>query len=394
MTKIHSLSILTVIGIIISGCAAAGSSGSQTASLPGSNGGAGAAGNDPSVSGAQVDPLQGGTLPEVATGGAGAGTGATAGMDKDVCAETKVNITRNPINVILVVDRSSTMIMSRFGNYNTRWDALTAALMGDPDGLVRQYEKIVRFGYEGFTGFPGDPTGLTCPDLDSVPYEIMNYDTIKPVYDASRPADLFAGAIGQTPTGESLKIVIDNLENQFTSTPDVLGGGPFILILATDGEPDTCADPNTDGSPAATQGVVDQVTRAFGLGIRTYVLSVGAETSDSHLSAVANAGVGGTNAPFWKADNDQGLKDALAAIIGEALSCELALDGYILDRYKACEQGTVVINSEPLECNNQANGWRVVDNYHIELTGQACTTLKSSPAVILEASFPCGIIIG
>ncbi len=140
--------------------------------------------------------------------------------------------------------------------------------------------------------------------------------------------------------------------------------------------------------------MVDQIARAYGLGISTYVLSVGADTSDAHLQAVANAGVGGTNAPFWKADNDQGLRDALAAIIGEALSCQLALDGEIIDPVKACEEGTVVINNEQLQCNNPSNGWRVVDPTHIELTGEACTTLKSSPAVILEASFPCGIIIG
>ncbi len=250
MTRMHSLLIFVAAVsslVFISGCSATGASGGQKEALPGS-GSEAQAGN--ANGGEVVDPTISGVGGAI-TGGSGADNGGSGGRI-DECARTEVNITRNPINVIMVVDRSTTMIMSRFGNYNTRWEALRAALMGDPDGLVRQYESIVRFGYEGFTGFPGDLTGLTCPDIDSVPYEMMNYDTILPVYDASRPADLMMGAIGQTPTGESLKIIIDNLENQFNTTPDVLGGGPFILILATDGEPDTCADPNTDGSPAAT----------------------------------------------------------------------------------------------------------------------------------------------
>jgi hypothetical protein len=394
MTKMHSLIIiLATVGFVISGCSATGATGGQTEALAGSSDGSEA--DNAAAAGSTVGPSLSGF--GGAAGGTGEGNGVVAGFGPDECAKTEVNITRNPINVILVVDRSTTMVMSRFGNYNTRWDALQAALMGDPDGLVPQYEQIVRFGYEGFTGFPEDPNlNYQCPDLASVPYEINNYDTILPVYEASRPADLLMGAIGQTPTGESLKIIIDNLENQF-ATLDVLGGGPFIIILATDGEPDTCLDPNNDGSPAATQLVVDQIARAYGLGIRTYVLSVGAETSDAHLQAVANAGTGTTNAPFWKADNDQGLEDALAAIIGEALSCTLELEGEIIDTVKACEEGTVVINGEQIYCSNSGsnseNGWRVVDKKHIELLGQACTTLKSSPSVTLEASFPCGIYV-
>ncbi|MBN1654129.1 MAG: VWA domain-containing protein [Deltaproteobacteria bacterium] len=390
MTKVRCLVLVATIGFLslVLGCSAQSSGGSKTVDLGGSGDSAGssAAGTTQAVSG--------GIGGETSTGGSAVlPIGGGGGLRPDECGRTEVNIRRNPINVILVVDRSTSTIMSDFGSYDTRWDALRDALMGD-NGLVLQYQALVRFGYEGYTGFPGDTTGLTCPDIDSVPYEINNYDTILPVYDASRPTDFMSGAIGQTPTGEALKIIIDVLEAQFTATPDVLAGGPFVFILATDGEPDTCADPNNDGSPEATQLVVQQVTRAKSLGVSTYVLSVGSETSDTHLQEVANAGIASNGAQFWKADDDQGLQDAIAAIIGEALSCELEIQqGEIVDPLKACEQGVVMLNNVQLPCS-PVDGWQVVDSTHIELTGSACEILKSSPSVVLEASFPCGIIIG
>jgi hypothetical protein len=68
------------------------------------------------------------------------------------------------------------------------------------------------------------------------------------------------------------------------------------------------------------------------------------------------------------------------------------LNGEITNAEGACELGTVNLNGVPLVCNDP-NGWRVADATHIELLGTACDQFKLSPTTVLEASFPCDVII-
>jgi hypothetical protein len=335
-----------------------------------------------------------------ATGGTAAedGSGGAAG---EVCADQRVAVVRSPANVMLVVDRSSTMILHPLGNMN-RWDALYNALMASPDGLVFSMQSSTRFGFASYTNYPAN--GTPCPDLAMVfPPMFDNYDAISAKYQPSSVATIPVSAVlmpvGETPTGESLELVLDQLLPWVAanSGPDAEPPGPVVLLLAIDGEPDSCADISQDTDARNDEGrqmVVDQVVRAFRAGVQTYVLSVGADVTDQHLQAVANAGMGarpGTNAPFWKANDPQGLGDALAAIIGDVLSCTVELDGSITNQQQACQTGTVNLNNVQLVCGDP-NGWLVVDATHIELLGTACDRFKLIPTAALDATFPCDVI--
>lgn len=322
----------------------------------------------------------------VITGGGGeSGGGGQDRVDFDSCKANLVEMLQTVPRVVLLVDRSSTMVMARFGSYPTRWDALRAALMGSPDGLVLRYESLIRFGFEGYTGFQ---TG-SCPDLLSVSDALNNYEAILPVYDSATP-DSSLTIIGQTPTGEALRSVIDKFESQMILSNTEQD--PYVILLATDGEPDTCAEPNVDGSPTATQLVVGQVKRAFALGIKTYVLSVGSDVSDSHLQDVANAGVGENDATFFKANDYEGLNDVLTTVISSIVSCRFELNVEIADPIKACEQGYITYDSSIIQCGSQ-DGWRLVDKSHIELLGSACDSFRTSPTAIVELALPCLITI-
>jgi hypothetical protein len=311
------------------------------------------------------------------------------GPNSKVCASTQVSASRTPINVILVVDRSTTMGITPFGNYLTRWLAIRAALLEDPGGLVPSYQESIRFGFQGFTGFPPD----SCPNVVSVPHALNNYQKILEVFDAPTTVPGF-NPLGQTPTGEALKVIVDKLESVAKDELDVKSD-PFYMLIATDGQPDTCAAPNAEDDPAtypeAAQSVVDQVKRAFSFGVKSYVLSVGTDTSREHLQAVANVGVNKANAPFWTASDDKGLRDALSAIIGAASSCALNLKGSITNVDKACSSGTVMLNSKKLPCSNQ-DGWRIVNATSIELVGASCTTYKTNLNAILTVEFPCDAV--
>lgn len=380
----HLVLVLATCGILAAGvgaCSAEGNSNSADYEIVGSSGETAAGGSGAGIT------KSGHPINVRGTGGISPIEGVKT--DKEICAKKDVVANRTPINMILVVDRSTTMGITFFG-LNNRWGALRVALLQEPDGLVPSYQGTIRFGFEGFTGFPPDD----CPNVVSVPHALNNYDRILQVYDdiGTIPS---LNPLGQTPTGEALKVIVDRLEPQVNEKVDKRVD-PFYMLLATDGLPDTCAVPNAEddpaGCPEAQQSTIDQIKRARKLGIKSYVLSVGDDVSNTHLQAVANAGVGGAGAPFWKVGDEKGLRDALSAIIGAASSCQLKLEGNLTNATKACQTGSVMLNSKPLSCNDQ-DGWRVVSPTVIELVGPSCTTYKNNLKAVLSITFPCDVIV-
>ena len=293
--------------------------------------------------------------------------------DVDVCAQREVASGRVTPNVIIVVDQSGSMD-ERFGD-SDRWNALRDSLLARPDGFIAALEDQVRFGLALFSG---DGAAM-CPILTTVPPAISNYDAIASVYGDAEIRD-------ETPTGDSMQQLLDEILAAPDPTDD-----PTIFILATDGEPDTCEVPN----PQEGQGeAIAAAQAAYAAGIRTYVISVGRDISEDHLQDMANAGLGrgaaGPDAPFWVAGDDDGLRDALSTIIGGALSCVVELEGRI-DVEAACT-GTVELNGLPVPCDDP-DGWRAIDDTHIELMGESCERLQNDSTAVLRAVFPCEVII-
>lgn len=311
----------------------------------------------------------------------GLDTGVSSEIDAtNVCAAQRVMARRVTPNVILVVDQSGSMTED-FGASN-RWDGLRDSLLDEPDGLIATLQGSVRFGlalYSSEAGDDGPAVGM-CPMLTWVDPAIDNYDAIRDVY---RPAD----PLDETPTGESIDAVLARLADVPDPTDD-----PTILILATDGEPDTCAEPNPQNGQEESVAAIE---RAYDRSIRTFVISVGNDVGMEHLQDVANAGIGrgagDPDAPFWVAGDDEGLRTALVEIVGGELSCVITLEGRIEDLSQACT-GTVVLDGTELDCDDP-NGWRAIDETHIELSGTACERLQSNPRATLEATFPCGVIL-
>lgn len=298
-----------------------------------------------------------------------------------VCADVRVQAMRVTPTVILVIDQSGSMTAD-FGR-SDRWNSLRDSLLATPDGFIAALESSVRFGVALYSA-EADDSGIVgmCPQIQWIPPALDNFAAIDAVYGdpAQQPID-------ETPTGESLDAVLDRL----TMTPDP-SADPTIFILATDGEPDTCAEPNPqNGQPEALAAV----ERAYGIGVRTFIISVGEDVSRGHLQDVANAGVGSgpgdPDAPFYVAGDDDGLRDALRAIIGGELSCVVTLSGQIQDLDRACD-GRVILNGTPIPCDDP-DGWRATDATHIELQGDSCDLLQSTPGATLEATFPCDVVL-
>jgi hypothetical protein len=298
-----------------------------------------------------------------------------------VCARIQVQATPVTPRVIVIVDQSGSMTAS-FGGSN-RWDALKQSLIGRPDGLIFALQNTVEFGlamYSARSGGDGGPPIGECPMITDVPPAPMNYAAIDAVY---RPADV----IEDTPTGDAIDAVLDRI----LGVPDP-DDDPTIFIVATDGEPDRCEELDPQNGQAEAIAAVE---RAFGEGIRTYMISVGeGVVSAAHMTDMANAGVGNgpgdPDAPYWVAGDDRGLRDALSTIVGGVLSCDLTLEG-TLTIEDAC-LGTVRLNGRDLPCDDP-NGWRAIDETHIQLQGDACDELTADGGSTLTAEFPCDVVI-
>jgi hypothetical protein len=304
------------------------------------------------------------------SGGSGAGSGGDNG-DASGCPDVHVTVSKVIPTVELLLDQSGSMTDS-FGS-TTRWNAMYSTLMASPNGVVMTLQGDVRFGLALYTSHNGGPS---CPEITRVPIALNNYSAIDAVFQPAAPQQ-------DTPTGESIEAVIPDL--QAVSAP-----GPKIIVLATDGEPDTCAVPNPQtGQARAIQGA----QTAFRAGIDTYIISVGPETSDQHLQDMANAGVGNPvggsmNAPFYRALDPQQLIGAFNQIIGGARTCRFTLSGRVDPNLAS--QGHVIVDGQ---VRSYGTDWRLVDDHTIELLGGLCDSIKSGTHQV-DATFPCGAIIG
>ncbi len=292
---------------------------------------------------------------------------------EDACVDVTVEVEPVIPTVMLVIDQSGSMTGSFQGV--SRWDAVYETLMG-PDGVVLSLEHRVNFGlalytsYNGFEGGSGFPAGQ-CPVITGAEPALGNHAALDAIYSPAEPAD-------ETPTGDALVAL---------TGPLAAIEGPKAFIVATDGEPDTCKQPNPQ---EGQQESLDAASAAFALGIETYVLSVGGDVSAMHLQELANAGVGldpsDGLAPFYQALSPEQLVVAFDAIIADLISCEFDLEGVI--QGEACE-GDVYLNGQLLECGSD---WDALDDSTIELLGEACLEVKSGSAATVEAEFPCGAV--
>ncbi|MCA9581668.1 MAG: VWA domain-containing protein [Myxococcales bacterium] len=301
------------------------------------------------------------------------------GGDAD-CPDVSVNLTPEVPTVVLVIDRSGSMFDNDFGDFDTRWEAVESTLTDATTGVVKTLQSKVRFGAMFYTSNNGNASP-PCPRLHTVSPAISNLSGVTKLYDDH-------GNRGdETPTGEAIAAAVADFPQE---------DGPRILIIATDGEPDSCAiaNPSNQTQQDSVNAEVEaQVDAAFKKGIQSFILSVGEDTSLAHLTRMARLGQGdapGDNtskAVPYVADSPAKLVDAFDTIFLGIRSCDLALDGEV-DGDQA-SQGVVTLNGSPLAFNTD---WKLKDKSTIELLGASCNDFLTEETVSLSASFPCGSV--
>jgi hypothetical protein len=288
-------------------------------------------------------------------------------------------------SVVLLIDRSASMSEEDLDALNpgvSRWDALKTALL-DPAGAIASLENQVRFGVVFYAG--GSRQSAACPVLDQggEPAVLMPPRTglLMDFTTYFQPL----GTLPDTPTGESVAFTAGELA-AFTEV------GPKFILLATDGEPDLCDDRQ---EPSGRDRSLAEVTAARENEITTFVLSVGTDVAETHLSELANAGQGfppgdvPATPRFYQVTTQQALADAFQQIITGTRSCSLTLNGEIDP--ELADRGEVLVDGVPVP-KSDTNGWRIVDGSTIELVGSACQAIQEG-VHSLSASFPCEAIV-
>lgn len=332
-----------------------------------------------SSGGITLDPT--GTGGTAATGGGGTDTG-TGGA----CPSVAVDLSHQLPTVLLLVDQSASMD-AKFGT-SDRWITLRDALMDPAMGIVHTLQAQVRFGLTLFSGRNGAPP---CPSLTNVAPMLNNYTPMDMAYPAPAAGAMTASVlIDDTPTGES----IDGAVQLLAAVTDP---GPKVIVLATDGEPDTCADPdpaNEAGRTAAKERAIKAAQDAFAQGIFTFYISVGNEVSDQHATEMANVGQGFPRTDmmqrFYRANDQKALGDAFATIVAGVRNCSFQLSGTV----KAGDEskGSVTLDGVAVPYNTP-DGWILSSPSTVLLQGKSCETVKDKNDHKIAAGFPCGSIV-
>jgi hypothetical protein len=305
-------------------------------------------------------------------GGSSSGVGGNGG----VCADVKINLDKQIPTVLLLVDQSGSMDAEFAGS--DRWQVLRSSLMNPGMGVVNTLQAQVRFGLALYSGVRDQP----CPVITSVAPALNNFAAIDTAYPIPT-----AAILDNTPTGESIDAASTLLQG-------VQELGQKVIVLATDGDPDSCAEPDSNGTDPPREMSLEASHRAFQAGVFTFVISVAADADQAHLAELANVGQGyprndATNRVYLANDQAQ-LATAFNTIVEGIRSCAFAINGTVNDGGEA--DGSVVLNGMHLSLNDP-NGWRLSSPSTIELVGSACETVKNSESVALQATFPCGSII-
>jgi hypothetical protein len=355
----------------------------------------------------------------------GIGGDPNGGAGAPGCIDLDVDFTEQIPTVLLLIDRSGSMTAGdNFGtavkaavdagtyelgtcpnvrqnnadvNPNDwRWNVVRDVLMSPDKGIVKPLEERVRFGLSLYSsnngrikpapaGMPNAPVELDpmkeCPVLIEVPIALKNHQAM---LDEFKCSDLGV----DTPTRESLVAAAAKLKS--FSEP-----GPKVIVLATDGEPDSCDCPNFNGrvpeacklasAPNAERAaVVATAQQIHGDDITIHVINVSTPSLaplQQHLTDVANAGGGNVYLGFSPGE----LTDAFEDIINGARSCVVDLDGEIAPGKES--DGSITLDGEPLTLDDP-DGWQVNSPSQIELLGAACDTIKKGGHDI-AIKFPC-----
>jgi hypothetical protein len=322
----------------------------------------------------------------VAPGSFAPGDAVTGAGTERNCGLTSFAVARRPTDILLVLDRSGSMLEPPEGGPEdlTKWDLTVPAL----NQVLLETDTAVSWGMKLF------PEGR---DTDSCSAATISDAIHVPI--APRNAAAVVGAIGATtadgdgtPTGDAIHAGVKYL----SALPQ---NSRKYIVLATDGEP-SCS-PSGEGQDDARPYAVAAVTEALALGIPVFVVGV-ATTKDTATEALdAMALAGGAPRPdpnplaprYYLANTEDELVSALRVITGEIATCIFPLSAPppVPDNIGVKVGGTLV----PRDAT-RTDGWEYIDSSlgEIQVYGPWCGEIQAATVSDVQVIYACeGVII-
>lgn len=259
--------------------------------------------------------------------------GAGALADEDVCQGVTLTATASPVNVLILLDRSVSMldpVDPNVAGSPSRWDAVTSALRSFVNS-AQAADARVGLQFFGLTNGNDDcgAAKYSVPAVAVAPL-VGNRTALLSAIDTTLPGSF-------TPTAPAVAGALE-YALQVAQRPEN-ANIPSVVILASDGIPSECGPTGSDGAMIVSFGEIIDTLRQYsqppvdGSGnptqppIRTYL--VGTQELASNANSLAQAGggqaflVGG--AAGAGVDLEAKFLDALLRIVVKPLSCEVEL---------------------------------------------------------------------
>lgn len=312
----------------------------------------------------------------VASGGSGSGlniedTKPDAGDVMNECAHEDFELSRQPAEILIVLDRSGSMreVPSGSTTGTTKWDLVVPGV----NEVVTATDASVSWGLKVFPEGEGQAC-VAGSVTNAIPVAIAakNAAAVTAQITATTPDGM------GTPTGDAINAAVTYLKT--LSDPN-----PKFILLATDGEP-TCAATSSNTQQARTYAV-QAITDAAAAGFKTVVVGV-ATTKANTTSALNEMAVAGQMArvdpdpaatKFYLASTKDELVRSLAQITGQVSSCVFDLKTAPPDP----DNIAVKINGQKApKDSTHMNGWDYVGAGYtqVEVFGQWCDQLKAADA--------------
>ncbi len=281
--------------------------------------------------------------------------------EAELCVYRNYRFDVGETTVMLLVDQSGSM-NERFVDAS-RWDTLAMVLFDEQSGLLPKLQDSIRFGMMLYTSINGF-SGGTCPILQLGEAGFGNVDQLRELYESNEPRQG-----GDTPTGEALTAAKEALQNDPTE-------GEKRIVLLTDGEPDTCTQPD----PQRGQGTAVAAARdAYLAGFEVFTVGLSSDVGNAHLQEMSNVGQGravdlqwGVDAdaaqPYRADDDPAELAEQLRGAIGYPRTCEFSLPKDITEA-----ELSTALDDEDLIAGED---W-VIEGRTLRLLGGACEAVKA-----------------
>ena len=290
------------------------------------------------------------------------------------CGGQDLALQFHPANFLVVLDRSCSMKQVLTGSQTTKWTAAVAALH---DALAT-YPDDLRWG---MTLFP-DTTGDSCAQ-DAIPFALADHQ-------AGAIDALLQAALATTnalyPAKGPCVTNIDTGVEQAASDPSLaMTDRKSYLMLVTDGGQSGCS--LGGGAAGAVSAVGDLASNR---GVTTFVVGFGSSVNATELDNLAVAG----GAPqtgahkYFEADDAASLDATIAAIAGQAVSCQITVNPAPPDASQLYVwfDHTTSIPRDP----SDMQGWDYDPaTQTVTLYGSYCDQLKAHTVSAINIIFGC-----